>query len=246
MVKENNVDKYFKLVIQNGLYSKENYLKFYLNYLFNNITFNNKSMLDIGGGTGLFSFYAACMGADSVVCIEPEAVGSSPGIIEKFNRLRSSLQIEEIVKLEKSSFQEYKAYNKKFDIILLHDSINHLDEEACINLQNDKIAIESYKKIFQKLSNLSNNNAKIIITDCSRYNFFAYFNINNPFAKTIEWYKHQPPECWAKLLVDVGFFNPKIRWTTFNPLYSFGRVLLGNKFASYFIDSKFCLTIDKK
>jgi hypothetical protein len=203
-------------------------------------------MLDIGGGNGLFGFYAACMGSDLVVCIEPESVGSSPGVTEKFNSIQSSLKIKDIINLEKTSFQEYKTCNKKFDIILLHDSINHLDEKSCINLQHDKNAVESYNKIFQKLSKLSNNNAKIIITDCSRYNFFAYFNIINPFAKTIEWHKHQPPEYWAKLLSDVGFFNPKIRWTTFNPLYSFGRILLGNKFASFFIDSKFCLTMDKK
>jgi len=240
------LDKYFDLVIREGLYSTEKRLRFYLNYLFKNTIFDNKTMLDIGGGTGLLSSYAACRGAKKVVCIEPEAEGSSLGSSKRFIKLQTALQLSDIIELEKTTFQNFDSSHKKFDIILLHNSINHLDENSCINLQHDIHAIERYKRIFEKICNLSNKEAKLIIVDVTRYNFFAKFNITNPFNPNIEWHKHQPPEYWAKLLLDFGFSNPEIRWNTPNPLYSIGKILLGNKVANYFIGWGFCLTMLKR
>ena len=239
------LSRYFSLVIRYGLYSSEDHLKFYLNYIFKNVSFENKKMLDIGGGTGLFSFYAACMGSDEVICIEPGSSGFSQGAIEKFKKLQSDIEIPDLVKFEPTTIQNFISDDKKFDLILLHHSINHLDEEACVNLQHDGNAIKNYQKIFRKLSDSARSGAKLIIVDCSRYNFFAQFNIRNPFVPMIEWHKHQPPEYWAKLLSGVGFYNPEIRWTSFDPLYSIGRILFGNKVASYFTISHFCLTMEK-
>jgi 2-polyprenyl-3-methyl-5-hydroxy-6-metoxy-1,4-benzoquinol methylase len=45
--------------------------------LFRDIDFDGKRVLDIGGGDGVYSFYAAAMGAAEVVCLEPEAAGST-------------------------------------------------------------------------------------------------------------------------------------------------------------------------
>ena len=215
-----------------------------MHYLFQDTTFVGKTMLDIGGGIGLFSFYAGCCGARQVVCLEPEAEGSSSGMVERFQRLSTLLDPNQ-VSLHSTRFQDFDPGNRTFDIILLHNSINHLDEAACINLQHDSYAVETYKGIFQKLSNMASHGAKLIVTDCSRYNFFALCHLKNPFAPTIEWHKHQSPDYWANLLSDVGFRNPKIRWTSFNSLRSIGRLLLGNKVAAFFLQSKFCLTMGK-
>jgi len=48
-------------------------------------------------------------------------------------------------------FQEFST-TRTFDIVLLHASINHLDEEACIRLQYDDQARRRYGLIFQRLS----------------------------------------------------------------------------------------------
>lgn len=248
------IDIYFTLVNQEGLCSSQHNLRFYLNYLFKNISFDNKTMLDIGGGAVLFNFYAACMRANEVICLEPKASGSSSGVTEKFKKLQLGLRtLNKKVKLVSTTIQSFNPNYKKFDIILLHNSINHLDEEACINLQHNSHAIEIYKMIFQKMCNLAHNGAKLIITDCSRYNFFALFNCKNPFAPPIEWHKHQSSRYWSKLLSEVGFCNPKIQWissclsTIFLPfrLQSIGGLLLGNKVVSYFLDSHFCRTMEK-
>ena len=239
------LDRYFAVVRDQGLFSSPENLKFYLRYLFENLSFTNKAVLDIGGGAGLFSFYAACMGAEKVVCIEPGAAGSSMAMIRKSDALQSCLENPGHVRIESKKLQDLDFGDARFDILLLHNSVNHLDEVACVDLLHDGRAKESYLEIFKMLSVLANSGATLIITDCSRYNFFASLNLTNPFAPTIEWNKHQSPEFWASLLSEAGFRDARIRWTTFNRLRSLGRLLFANRFASYFLQSHFCLTMQK-
>lgn len=239
-----DLEDYFFTVIKEGLYPNRGNLQFHLETLFKNVGLKNRRVLDIGGGSGLHSFYAACMGAQEVLCLEPETEGSRSGIGAKFRGLGEILGAD-YVKFEPVTFQAFEPAAKQFDIILLHNSINHLDETACINLVNDEASRAIYLSMFSKLSSLAGSGAKLIVCDCSRYNFFALLGIGNPFAPTIEWHKHQAPEVWIDLLSQVGFVHPRIRWTSFNTLRSPGRVLLGNKLLSYFLRSDFCFTMDK-
>lgn len=239
-----NLEGYFSAVIKEGLYPNRGNLQFHLKTLFKNIALKNRRVLDIGGGSGLHSFYAACMGAKEVVCLEPETEGSHSGMGAKFRKLGGLLGYDQ-VKFEPVTFQAFEPAGKQFDIILLHNSINHLDETACINLLDSEASRAIYLNIFSKLSSLAGSGTKLIVSDCSRYNFFALLRIKNPFAPTIEWHKHQAPEVWLDLLGQVGFTNPSIRWTAFNTLRSLGRVLLGNKLLSYFLRSHFRFTMEK-
>ena len=240
------MEKYLDIATKMGIYShsKED-LRFYLNYLFQRISFNGKSMLDIGGGSGLYSFYGSIRGAEEVICLEPELEGSTKDTLDSFKQLSASLLLRNVILL-RTTFQEYDPGDKTFDIILLHDSINHLDEEACMKLQHNNDAKNRYKAIFKKLSRLASPGAIIIITDCSPNNFFALLGVPNPFAPKIEWHKHQSPEYWNNMLSNYGFVNPKIRWTSFSFLRKIGRFLLGNRFASYLLNSYFCLTMNKR
>jgi SAM-dependent methyltransferase len=239
-----SLDRFYFTVCQEGLYSSRGNLRYYLHYLFQDTTFVGRKLLDVGCGAGLFSFYVACCGASQVTSLEPEAEGSSRGMVDQFQRVSTSLGLNQI-NLYSKRFQDFDPGNKVFDIILLHNSINHLDEVACANLQHDNQAVETYRAIFQKLSNMASHGAKLIIADCSRHNFFALCHLKNPFGPTMEWHKHQSPGFWAKLLSDVGFRNPKIRWTSFNSLRSIGRMLFGNRVVAFFLQSHFCLTMEK-
>ena len=239
-----NLESYLSAAIEEGLYPNRGNLQFHLKTLFKNIPLKNRRVLDIGGGSGLHSFYAACMGAKEVVCLEPETEGSRSGAGAKFRKLSGILGYDS-VRFEPVTFQAFDPAGEQFDIILLHNSINHLDETACINLLNDEPSKAIYMDIFSKLSSVASSGAKLIVCDCSRYNFFALLRIKNPFAPTIEWEKHQAPEVWVNLLSQVGFVNPRVRWTAFNTLRSPGRVLLGNKLLSYFLRSDFCFTMEK-
>lgn len=238
------MEVYFNTIIREGLYSNRGNLQFLMDRLFKGINFNGKRVLDIGGGSGVFSFYAAFCGAREVVCLEPVGSGSSQNVIDNFNRLSRMFKCNNVT-IEPLTIQDFKHEGQQFDIILCYNSINHLDEKACENLLNDKSAKDSYKKIFEKLYSLSNKSAKLIICDCSRYNFFALFRVCNPVAPYIEWQKHQAPETWVQLMIQAGFSNPVIKWSSFNTLGQIGKVFLGNKLMSFFLDSHFCLTMDK-
>ena len=241
---EPNLENYFSAVIKVGLYPNRGNLQFHLKALFKDISLENRRVLDIGGGSGLHSFYVACMGAKAVVCLEPETEGSRSGMGEKFGKLGEILGLNQ-VRFEPVTFQAFESAGERFDVILLHNSINHLDEPACINLLNSEASRAIYLNIFSKLSSLASDGAKLIVCDCSRYNLFTLLRIKNPFAPTIEWHKHQAPEIWVDLLSQVGFTNPRVRWTAFNTLRAPGRVLLGNKLLSYFLRSHFRFTMEK-
>lgn len=235
---------YLDTAIRERLYSTKSRLQFHTDALFRGIDFRNKMVLDIGGGTGLHSFYAVARGATKAICLEPEADGSSAGVTEKIHKLKELLKHDN-VEFRPLTLQAFDPEGQKFDVVLLHASINHLDETACINLLRDPGAKAAYREVFAKIFSMSNKGAKLIICDCSRYNFFALLGIRNPLAPTIEWHKHQAPEVWAGLLAEVGFVNPRISWSSFNRLGSWGRVFLGNKVAAYFLRSSFCLRMEK-
>ncbi|MFX0200459.1 MAG: hypothetical protein ACFFCW_30445 [Candidatus Hodarchaeota archaeon] len=204
-------------------------------------------MLDIGGGEGLFSLYGACMGAKPVICLEPEGKGSTKGVSSKLKQLCDTVPRGSIIH-KAVTFQEFDPAGQTFDIILLNNSINHLDEEACANLQTSEVARNRYKMIFHKLNELAAFSAKLIICDCSRYNFFDFIGLRNPFAPTITWHIHQSPKYWSNMLSEAGFINPKIRWTYFSYFPIMNRSSLYNRFmsyASYLTISHFCLTMDK-
>jgi SAM-dependent methyltransferase len=242
---KNKLDLFLDTIIKEDLYPSKGNLLFHLDTIFKGIDFRNKRFLDIGGGYGIHSFYAGCKGAKEVLCIEPEFEGSSSKTIEKYRYLNNILKLKN-VRLETKTIQDFEPSDTKFDIILLHNSINHLNEYACINLLKEDSSKSIYISIFSKISLLSNNGAKIIICDCSRYNFYAMLKIINPFVRTIEWHKHQSPETWISLLKEVGFIKPKIKWTSFNTLRFVGRIFIGNRIMSYFLNSHFCLRMEKQ
>lgn len=243
--KESRVENYLSTMILNEAYSSKGNLKFKIEQLFNGVDFRGKNVLEIGGGFGVFCFYASIQGAKWVVNLEPECEGCKSGYIEKSRILREALNVNN-VELIDSTIQKYNPVNRKFDIIFLYNSINHLDEKACIDLKTDANARETYKRIFSKIYSIANNNAQIILGDCSNINFFPMVGLNNPIYRTIEWYKHHSPNVWIKLLEECGFSNPVITWTPFNSFRKPGQILLGNKYTSFFLSSHFLLKMDKR
>ena len=211
--------------------------------LFRGIDFQGKRVLDIGGGDGLYSFYAAAMGAAEVVCLEPEAAGSIGGEMGLFER--SKAQMPHLpVRLVTQCIGDY-ADPAGFDIVALIASINHLDENACERLHHDAKARAGYRRIFRHIASLTRPGGRVIIADCTRYNFFAALGLSNPLCRTIEWEKHQAPETWASVLAEAGFCKPRISW---EPLYCLGPVvqaLLSNKVAAWFLKSCFRLEMER-
>lgn len=239
------IDNYYKVVVDNGFYTKSSRLKFYLeSQLFDGIDFANKSLIDIGGGNGLFGFYAAVNGASKVVVMEPEFDGSSQGMISEFNSINSHLGNLNNISHTRQVLEEYDRKNNQFDYILIHNSINHINEEACINLIKEKQAQDIYMNFFNMLQEISKPNTILIICDCSRKNLFGDLLKYNPIAPSIEWHKHQSPEVWSKYLQQCHYKEKLITWTSPNFLGKFGMIFMKNWLASYLTFSHFKLVME--
>lgn len=151
---DQDIELYLDTMIEEGLRSDKGNLQFEMEVLFGEIDFKNKRFLDIGAGSGLHSFYAACRGDKEAVCLEPEAAGSSLMAIERLHKLHGLLKRDNVM-VEPVTFQDFKPDGRAFDIILLRNSINHLNETACINLLKDDRSKAIYQEILSKVSALS-------------------------------------------------------------------------------------------
>lgn len=242
MATDAHVERFFEVVKSKGIYPNVGNLRFGLNYSFEGVAFSGKRMLDIGAGVGLLGLYGKCMGAARVVCLEPEDAGATTGVRQRFDDLVSALMVEDVIMMGET-FQQFDPGKDRFDIIVMHNSVNHLDEDACMRLHWDEDARATYHRLFAKLYAIAAPEAHLIVADCSRYNLFGSIGLRCPFAPSIEWNKHQPPRLWARMLCDAGFSRPRIRWTTFNTLRGVGRMILGNRVAAFLTHSLFCLTV---
>lgn len=239
---------YLEIVEKNNYYSKGGRLGFYLKYLFEGVELKGKDVLDVGGGDGLFCFYAKLMGARRVVNMEPEFDGSTKKIRQRFYELKDDLnkKLELDVEFSSQTLQTYSSEPNQFDVILLHDSINHVDEEACISLATSLDSQNTYLGHFALLQHLIKPKGRLIVCDCSNKNFFHKLKLVNPFAPQIEWEKHQGPDVWARFLSKAGFDLDKVQWTSPNRLGLLGRALIGNFIGAYLTTSLFRMVLTSK
>ena len=233
--------KEFELLYNNLKLSHHNFRRMmtYLSWCFDGIDFNGKSVLDIGGGNGIYSFYSKLKGASSVLNLEPFSAGSTTFNLEGVEII-DNLKIS----INNQTIQDFKM-NKSYDIIILHDSINHLDENIFKSIHQDEDKFKEYKKLISKIVKLLSINGQILITDCSRRNFWGDLGLKNPFAPTIDWHLHQRPTLVLKLFENHNF-EKKIRWSPFKRFGLFGYFISSLGFIpSYFLQSHFNICISK-
>lgn len=211
-------------------------------YLFKKISLENSTILDIGSGDGLFSYYAHINGAKKVIGLEPEIDGCTLGSFETAKIIEYSKKNHGLLKFFPICIDNYlDNYTDTFDIVLMHNSINHIDEKSCMNLHRDEYAQSTYIKLFTRIKKIIHPGGMLIISDCARRNFFPDFGLRHSFAPSIEWHKHQSPRLWAKLLKKSGFMIKSIDWSTPIEFSKIGRFFLANRFCAYFYTSHFCL-----
>jgi len=81
---KNRIESFLSTVVQQKIYKSEPALLYHLESIFQGVDLAHKRVLEIGGGAGVYSFYAAIQGAKEVVCLEPEAAGSAASISKTF------------------------------------------------------------------------------------------------------------------------------------------------------------------
>ena len=211
--------------------------------IFGKFDFHGRNILEIGCGKGIFCIWAAIHGAKHVVGLEPFAEGShrfkAKETYNNFEKIKQFLKLWQMEMLP-LRLEDYRCRDNYYDLILSVNSINHLDEESCKVLAKSQKAVESYLKIFYKIRDMMKNGGKLIIIDVSNRNFFGDHKMKNPFAKSIEWSKHQDPVLWAKLLSRCGFAKCKISWNS-SRMFRYLKIYSIPKTMSYFYDSCFRL-----
>lgn len=211
-------------------------------HAFATVDFRGKTVLDVGSGVGWGSYFAAVAGAKRVVSLEPEADGSHGSMLSTALAIRDDLDLSDIVEIVPSTIEEVDL-NETFDVVMLVNSINHLNEPACVVLDHDPAAQTAYRETLAPVAELCAIDGQLLVTDCTNRNLFGDLGLKSPLCPTIEWEKHQPPEVWAALLSDLGFRDPRVEWTPHARLGLLGRVLSRHRALAYLAFSHFRLTM---
>lgn len=206
-------------------------------FVFSDVPLKGCRVLDVGCGRGSMALWAAIHGASFVMGLEPESAGSTAGTSVAFRGLVKDLGLENSVVLYETPLMDL-SIGKPFDLAILYNVINHLDEPSVVRLHSDLSAADQYLRTIRHLRSLLRDGALVIVADCARSSFWSRFGLRGPLTHDIEWEKHQDPEVWAALFERAGFRLRELRWS---PLYPFGRIS-SNRLVQYFTTSHFVLT----
>lgn len=232
-------ERFFEVAVRNGAYTSPLRLRRHLDYIFNGTPLRGTNVLDIGGGTGLLTLWAAVEGA-TATCLEPESAGATQSVRKVFERMKTEISSELPASMSSDAAQEYLSTSKqKFHVIVMANSINHIAEADCAKLLSNEESRRTYLAFFQQVKSHLTPGGQLIVTDCDRRNFFGDIGLTSPLMPSINWSIHQSPGTWARLMEQAGLSVFSIKWTTPNTLGSLGQILLGNRVSAYFMFSHF-------
>ncbi len=122
-----------------------------LAYIFNNINMENKSILDIGGNSGYFTFEMIENGAKNVRYYEGNKTHC------EFVKIASEvLKVEDKIKITNNYFNFDDLDNSKYDIVLLLNVLHHIGDDygnSALNLEEAKNKIIRHINNIAKISN---------------------------------------------------------------------------------------------
>jgi SAM-dependent methyltransferase len=233
----NKSDDQFELAARIVDYRHGSRYRFRGNFLFEGISLTGARVLEVGCGAGAWAIWAALEGAAKVVGIEPEAKGSDERGLARFRGNIAALGLQDVIEARGSTLQELPVSGDSFDVVIMYNVINHLDENAVVSLHHDSSAFERYVTLLRKLRRLMNSAGWLVVADCGRDNIWPRLRLPSPFMPLIEWQKHQNPETWINVFEQAGFRIFDLRWS---PLHPFPK-LTGNRFVEYLTCSHFVL-----
>ena len=206
-------------------------------FVFDGIHLAGKHVLDVGCGPGAWAIWTALQGA-TAIGLEPEADGSTRDTLSALRRNIEQLGLTSNVEASGRRLEELPP-ELTFDVVILYDVVNHLDEDSVQTLHRGGVAAEKYLTVFRGIRARMRDSGWLIISDCARRNFWNDLALTPPLARTIEWDKHQNPGVWAGVLERAGFRVHDLRWS---PLQPFPR-LTANRLAQYLTTSHFVLRV---
>lgn len=180
-------------------------------FIFDTLELKNKKVLDIGCGKGGLLAWAALQGAAFALGLEPEEAGVVAGSYATLEKVISTLSLN-TVEISRSTLDDY-AFSDRFDIVILYNVINHLNERAVIDLHSNPDSRNIFLGIAKKIRSVTAANGILILADAARSNLWGDLGVKSPFARTLEWRKHQNPAVWRTLFESIGFRMLDLRWS---------------------------------
>jgi SAM-dependent methyltransferase len=223
-------------------------LKYYFDLHFGSLDVENRSVLEIGAGSGYLAALCLARGASRVVALEPESDGSTEGVSKQFASLSEAIAIGDGVEYLSINLEKFIATGRKetFDYILMCHVINHIDEDAVVRLHLPDADQERkrYIQTFEKIRNLLTETGVLLISDVGRYNLWNSIGLRFPACPTIDWNKHQDPGVWKALLSNAGFVSLVVKWL---PLYHlrYFKAIVGRKLTAQCLNSYFLIRAKK-
>lgn len=203
-------------------------------FLFEGIELDGRHVLDVGCGRGAWTVWAAINGARRVVGIEPEADGSTTGVRQMLASTLRTLGLEGKACVRSQPLEQLTAADGLFDVVIMFNVINHLDEAAVLDLHRDRRSFDRYVAILERSRELMKPGAWMIVADCGRHNLWRRLRVRSPVAPTIEWYKHQEPDVWRDVFNAGGFQCVDLRWSPLGGIRA-------NRFMQYLTASHYVL-----
>ena len=133
MTFENSFDKNLKNC---GIKRSFGYKFYFKNYIFEGFDIKNKSLMDFGGGNGIASFFAVHSDKScNCTIVDPFDEGSNSQMITQYHQL--SRIYGDAVKLH-NDYVDSLPVDIKYDLIIMHNSINHIGEDIIENVESNK------------------------------------------------------------------------------------------------------------
>jgi SAM-dependent methyltransferase len=205
-------------------------------FLFDGVEIADRRILDVGCGHGAATVWAALHGAASVVALEPEMDGSTPGSATALPQVIADLGLEDRVELHRLRLDQFED-DVPFDVAILDSVVNHLNEAAVPYLHSDPAAVDEYVATLRPLRALLRPGGLVIVADCGRRSIWNAVGHQGPWTRDIEWDKHQQPHTCIDVFRRAGFAPHDVRWM---PVRWTGR-LTGNRVVQYFTMAHFVL-----
>ena len=233
------------LLSEAGITRSNGYDFYFSSYIYKDINLDGKKILDIGGGNGLASFHALDNSSNcSAWVVDPIAEGSNELMFEQYESMKKNYDPGRIN--FHRDYVDTLLEPNTFDIIVMHNTINHIGEDILEDINNSSEAYAEYVSRLKTILDRLSSDGTLIVADCGSKNFFGKIGLKSPFAPSIDWHLHCEPGVWRKMIEELGFSHIKTQWTARREFGVFGKIFLANRTCSYFLNSHFVSFYEKK